>query len=294
MPSIAIDNFNELEIEILVNEKLMSRSYLNITNLKVDLSSETASLFSITVTNTTGDMHDTAESSIFKTGARMKIRAGYHGDFIDLIDGIITSVTQHYGSGKLPSIDLEGSDLLYLFMKKNNQRTFSDMRDSDIASEIIALYGLNSDIEDSKIIHDHTQQDNESDFFFLSRLANRCAFEFYCKGKTIYFKLPSVAKNPAYNFTFRANLLQISFRQDIAHTSESNKIQEQDIYNEEVISKDSAFIKLKGAIIGIPSLAPATVIEIDGLSKEHNGRYYLTRVVHHFEDTEGFTTHFET
>ena len=132
-----LQKFNPWEIEILIDKKLISIAYLNITSLKVDLSSKAASLFSITVTNTTDDMHDTTEPFIFKTGASTKIRAGHHGDFIDLIDGIITSVTQHYGLRMLPDIEIEGSDLLYLFMKKNNQRTFSDISDSDIANKII-------------------------------------------------------------------------------------------------------------------------------------------------------------
>ncbi len=349
MSSLASINqeFNAPEIEVLIDEELISKSHLYVTRLEVDLSSEMASLFSMTIANTISDTLEMAEPWIFKMGARVKIRAGYLSDFVDLMDGVITSVTYHYGDDKHLSIDIEGVDLLFLLMKKYNQRSFSQMSDSQVAKEVIADYGLESDIEDSGGIYNHIQQDHESDFSFLLRLAKRCGFEFYSRGETICFKSPAVDKATSEVLTFGITPIKLSCKHDITHLFESVKTQGWDVLNREAIAEESTladvdsveyswenassslqrlglsdiayplsenyenseaakseadamiqkfaytFIELKGSIIGIPTLTPATVIELKGFSREHNGKYYLTRVLHRIGDVEGFTTHFE-
>jgi len=349
MSSLASKNqeFNAPEVEVLIDGELISKSHLYVTQLEVDLSSEMTSLFSMTITNTISDTLEIAEPWIFKMGAKVKIRAGYLSDFVDLIDGVITSVTYHYGDDKHLSIDIEGADLLFLLMKKYNQRSFSKMSDSEVASQVIGDYGLANDIEDSGVIFNHIQQDHESDFSFLSRLAKRCGFEFYSRGETICFKSPAVDNAASEVLTFGVTPIKLSCKHDITHLFESVKTQGWNILNREAIAEVSTLddvdsvenswknassslkrlglsdisyplsenyensksakseadaimqkfaytlVELKGSVIGIPTLTPATVIELKGFSREHNGRYYLTRVIHRIGDIEGFTTHFE-
>ncbi|NEW61369.1 phage late control D family protein [Sulfurovum sp. bin170] len=348
MSSLASKNqeFNAPEVEVLIDGELISKSHLYVTNLEVDLSSEMASLFSMTITKTISDTLEITEPWIFKMGASVKIRIGYLSEFVDVMDGVISSVTYHYGDDKHLSIEVEGCDLLFLLMKKYNQRSFSEMSDSEVASAVIANYGLESDIEDSGVIYNHIQQDHESDFSFLARLAKRCGFEFHSRGETICFKSPAVDRATDEVFTFGVTPLQISCRHDITHLFESVKTQGWDVLNREAIAEESTldevgsvesswesasasldrlglsdisyplsenyensesakseadammrrfaytFVELKGSIIGVPTLAPSTVIELKGFCREHNGKYYLTRVIHRIGE-EGFTTHFE-
>ena len=349
MSTLASKNqeFNAPEAEVLVDGELISSSHLYVSSLEVDLSSEMASLFSMTVTGVIRETMELKEPWIFKLGAKVKIRIGYLSEFEDVMDGVITSVTYHYGDDKHLSVVVEGYDLLFLLMKKYNQRSFSEMSDSDVATQVITDYGLDSDIQESKVIYNHIQQNHESDFSFLSRLAKRCGFEFYTRGESICFKSPTVDAKVDEVFTFGVTPLQISCRHDITHLFESVKTQGWDILNREAISEEStldevesierhwstassalgrlglsklsypisenyensesakleadaimrkfaySLIELKGSIIGIPYLAPASVIELKGFSREHNGRYYLTRVIHRINEEEGYTSHFE-
>lgn len=349
MSSLASKNkeFNAPEVEVLIDGELISKSHLYVSQLEVDLSSEMASIFSMTISNNISDTLEIVEPWIFKMGAKIKIRVGYLSDFVDVMDGVITSVTYHYGNDKHLSIDIEGSDFLFLLMKKYNQRSFSEVSNSEVASQVIADYTLANDIEDSHIIFNHIQQDHESDFSFLSRLAKKCGFEFYTKGGTICFKSPAFSNPPSEVFTFGVTPIKISCKHDITHLFESVKTQGWDVLKREKITEESTlddvnsvenswesaslslkrlglsdlsyprsenyensesakneadalmqkvaytFVQLKGSIIGIPTLRPATVIELKGFIGEHNGKYYLTRVIHRVGEVEGFTTYFE-
>lgn len=338
--------FNAPEVEILIDGESIATQHLYVSSLEVDLSSQMASIFSMNITHTIGDTLELVEPWIFKMGAKVTIRVGYLSSFEDLLEGVISSVTYHYGDDKHLSIDVEGSDLLFLLMKRYTQRSFSEMSDSDVAKEVLAEYNIKSDIEDSGVVYNHIQQDHESDFTFLSRLAKRCGFEFYTLLDTICFKSPAVDDSVSEIFTFGVTPLRVSCRHDITHLFESVKTQGWDTLNREAIAEEStldevksvegswesassslgrlgldeisyplsqnyesvesakleadamirkfaySLVELKGSIIGIPSLAPAQVIELKGFSKEHNGKYYLTRVIHRVGDG-GFTTEFE-
>ncbi|HID93810.1 MAG TPA: phage late control D family protein [bacterium (Candidatus Stahlbacteria)] len=335
------------EIEIIIDGETIESNYFQVEHLKVDLSSEIASLFSLTITNVINNQLELVTPWVFKMGTRIKIRAGYPSDLEDLMDGIITSVTYHYADEEHLTIEVEGCDLLFLLMKQYRQRSFSEMSDSEVVTEVLRDYGLESDIEDSEILYNHIQQDHESDFSFVSRLAKRNGFEFYNRGETIYFKSPAVESSPSEVFTFGVDPITVNCRHDITHLFERVHTHGWDRLNKEPVEEESnivdvssvesqwqypsasisrlglsdivyslsenyensqsaqreadammqkfayTLVKVKGSLRGLATLTPATVIELNGFSQVHNGKYYLTHVIHRIGENQGFTTHFE-
>lgn len=223
MPSLASQNreFYAPEIEVLIDGEIIDRSQVYVSKMEVDLSCEAASLFSMRIANVMSSTLEFTEPWPFKMGARIKIRAGYRSGLEDLIDGVITAVTYHYGTEGHLGIDVEGSDLLFLLMKQYHQRSFSEMTDSDVVAQVLSDYGLQSDIEDSSISYNFIQQDHESDFAFLTRLAKRNGFEFYTNGESICFKSPNVDASPSQTFTFGLEPMKFSCRHDITQQFEN-------------------------------------------------------------------------
>lgn len=62
----------------------------------------------------------------------------------------------------------------------------------------------------------------------------------------------------------------------------------QAIFDERAMS----FVSGRGSCIGLPELVPGRYIKLSGLGKQVNGKYFISRVIHRFDES-GFTTQFE-
>jgi len=242
MSSLASNSqdFYTPELEIIIDGKNINSSLLYISHLEVDLSSEVASLFNMRVQNAINEKLESIKPWMFKLGSSIKIRAGYQSNLEDIMDGIITTVNYNYGDEGHLSIDIEGCDVLFLLMKQYQQRSFAQMSDSDVATEVIAAYGLEYDIDDTKVIYNHIQQDHESDFTFLTRLAKRNGFEFYTQGETICFKAPALEKSPLETFTYALTPIELKCRHDITHQFNTVQTHGWDRLNREAIQEESS------------------------------------------------------
>ena len=52
------------------------------------------------------------------------------------------------------------------------------------------------------------------------------------------------------------------------------------------------FVSGRGMCIGLPELVPGRYIELDGMGKQVNGKYFISKVIHRF-GPDGFTTQFD-
>jgi len=57
------------------------------------------------------------------------------------------------------------------------------------------------------------------------------------------------------------------------------------------VLKDGA-IESKGTTTGIPDLRTGTILIVNGVGKRYNGEYSVTRAIHIFDHTKGYTTQF--
>jgi phage protein D len=249
MPDTAAEHneFYAPEVEISVDGTVIDRNRLYISRLEVDLSCEAASLFSMRVANAIDDTLEISEGFPFTVGSRITIRAGYESDLENLFEGVITAVTAHYGESEHLSIDVEGCDLLFLLMKQYHHRAFEKTTDSDIAKELINVYDLQSDIDDSGVAYDYTRQDHESDFSFLNRLARRSGFEFYAREGCICFKAPAVNASVSQTLTYGKDPVTFSCRHDIA-----GQMSQVEIYGWDKLNNTG--ITEKTAIGDVPSI----------------------------------------
>lgn len=55
--------------------------------------------------------------------------------------------------------------------------------------------------------------------------------------------------------------------------------------------KAMGFVSGQGTCIGLPELVPGRYLELDGMGKQVNGKYFISKVTHHF-GADGFTTQF--
>jgi phage protein D len=114
-------------------------------------------------------------------GASVEIGLGYgdHSRLPRLIAGMITEITTSFSEGSTPELAVSGYDGLFPMTLGKRSRSWTQAKDSDVVSQLAAEYNLGADVETTKEKHAQIEQNQESDFEFVKKLAERNHFEFY-------------------------------------------------------------------------------------------------------------------
>jgi phage protein D len=127
-------------------------------------------------------------------GAEIEVCMGY-GDAKSTptaVQGMITEITTNFPDGAAPELSVSGYDHGFPLTVGKNSRTWSKSRDSDAAREIASFNNLNAKIETTKEKLAQIEQNQESDWEFLKKLADRNHFELYVdEQKTLHFAPPN-------------------------------------------------------------------------------------------------------
>ncbi|PKM82008.1 MAG: hypothetical protein CVU89_06620 [Firmicutes bacterium HGW-Firmicutes-14] len=206
-------NFYGPAFEVKVEGNDLVQAGVEISSVSVDNTLDGADSFSFTVNNSYDLTRREVRwlDSLFSLGQNVEIRMGYTDRFATMMTGLITSVRANFPSGAEPSLEVSGFDLSHNMMKKKHSPPWPpDIKDSDIAAKIASGYGLKAVVDDTKVKHPEVKQNQESDFEFLTRLAERNAFEFFVFGKDLYFRAPATDEDPAVTLEWGKTLVSFS------------------------------------------------------------------------------------
>jgi len=178
---------------------LMRDQLIAISQIEADLVLGAASRFSFTVADCysvklhafrTGRNADLL--SLLSFGTELDIALGY-GDAKStpiVMRGLITEVGTNFSESGSPELTISGYDYGFPMTMGKSSRTWKDTRDSAAASEIASFHNLSSKIETTKEEHPQIEQNQESDWEFLKKLADRNHYELFVddKGKLNFAK----------------------------------------------------------------------------------------------------------
>jgi phage protein D len=119
------------------------------------------------------------DSGPLEVGATVEISlAAAGGTTLDkVVSGQITSVEPEFGRAGAV-LAARGYDVSHSLNRTRTTETYQNMSSADIASKVADRAGLDAgDIQSSSDVHDFVQQNNETDWEFLWRLARRIDFE---------------------------------------------------------------------------------------------------------------------
>jgi phage protein D len=196
-------------------------------------------------------------------GSEIEIYMGY-GDAKSTpiaVSGIITEITTNFPDGGSPELSVAGYDHGFPLTVGKNSRTWSKAQDSDAAKEIASFNNLDAKIETTREKHAQIEQNQESDWEFLKKLADRNHFELYVDERsTLHFGKPNDKANAVVRLVYGQGLL--SFKPEANLAGQISKV--------EVYGWDP---KNKKAIVGT-----ATAGEESGLTGKSAGQYLNTLV----------------
>jgi phage protein D len=159
-----------------------------VTQVEVDLALGAAGRFSFTCVNTFDNKQHTFLTAfgqpvleLLKFGATVEVALGY-GDFSrlpTLITGTITEISTSFAEGSSPELTVAGYDGLFPLTLGKQSRNWKNVTDSGVVSKLANEYGLDANVQSTQAQQAQIEQNQESDFELLKKLAERNHFEFY-------------------------------------------------------------------------------------------------------------------
>ncbi|KQC04764.1 MAG: hypothetical protein APR53_02845 [Methanoculleus sp. SDB] len=148
-----------------------------------------------------------------RPGTIVTIDYGYSGSRMSRFLGKIQAINPSYTQTGMVILGIEGYDLSYDLKKTRKEFKDNNVKYSDIATEIAFKNNLGSSVTDSEQKHAKVERKkNEKDYEFLARLAHIIEFEFFVRGKILYFRKPADRLWSDYTFEFRKNIISFNPR----------------------------------------------------------------------------------
>jgi uncharacterized protein involved in type VI secretion and phage assembly len=137
---------------------------------------------------------DGIDTQPFGIGKQIEVRLGALEQQAPetLFKGDVVSLDPVFGAGGC-ALTVRAYDRAHLLHRSRKVRTFQNQTATDIVKKVVSENGLSFEGESSGEPHEFIQQDNETDWDFIWRLAERCGFEFVVDDRKAYFRKPGRA-----------------------------------------------------------------------------------------------------
>lgn len=205
-------------------QDLLRDLHVPVSQVEVDMVLGATSRFTFTVT----DSYQPA-SQQFQTGrggklplgfgAEVKISMGYRDSksMQTALRGVVTEITTNFPESGSPELTVSGYDHGFPLTMGKNSRTWSKARDSDAAHEIASFHNLNATISSTDEKHQQIEQNQESDWAFLKKLADRNHFELYVDEEAVlHFAPPNDKASEIVDLVYGEGLLSFKPEANLA------------------------------------------------------------------------------
>lgn len=180
-------------------EDLVRDLAVAVSQVEIDLNLTGAGRFSFTLVDcydfeqrTFLSGHGRELLDIVAFGAEVEIGLGYGdvGGLTTMISGVITEIGTTFSESGSPELAVAGYDRTFPLTLGKHTRSWKEVRDSDVVSEIAAQHNLRPDVQTTEEKHAQIEQNQENDYEFIKKLAKRNHFEHYVVDKTLFFRKP--------------------------------------------------------------------------------------------------------
>jgi len=192
------------DYDIRINGAAISNALRSdITSVTVQEDLDAFSMFTVALFNwKSEDGNNRAtwgDSSLFAIGNEVELSLGFVDDVHKVMTGEITSLEAVFSTSddEEDLLTVRGFDYRNRLARGRKTRTFSQMKDSAIVSQIAQGAGLRAKATDTKVTLPFVVQSNQSDWEFLQSRANRIGYEVFVKDKVLYFQPPQIAHSAA-------------------------------------------------------------------------------------------------
>jgi phage protein D len=132
------------------------------------------------------------DQSPFDIGATLEVRLGAREELTTstVFKGEIVTLEPRWGAGGVELL-VRAFDHSHMLMRRRNVRTFQNQTSSDIVSKLLTEAGFQADCDPSGEPHEFVQQNNETDWEMIWRLADRSGMALVIDGRSASLRKPS-------------------------------------------------------------------------------------------------------
>ena len=178
----------------------------NISQVSVISQSDTMDNFNFTMVNQYPRLRwtHTSDAQLFQQGGTVTISMGYGSadDLQPMIEGIITKLSPTFPESGTPTVRVEGHTKMHQLQGSKTTRTFQQMTDTQIVTQIAEKAGLAVQADDTQVSYDYVIQANQTDLEFIKARAARIHFELVVKGPTLIFRKANEASTKIYTLVW--------------------------------------------------------------------------------------------
>ncbi len=112
-----------------------------------------------------------------------------------ILEGEITAIETHFSEKSQAPVIVRGYDVSHRLYRGCHNRSFQNMKDSDIVKKIASEINIKTGIiDDSGVPHDYVFQANQTNLEFLKERAARIGFELFIQDGKLNFRKPKADK----------------------------------------------------------------------------------------------------
>jgi len=153
-----------------------------------------------------------SDSPVFAIGNEVEIWLGHLGSLRKVMVAEITGLEPAFTADEPSMLTVRGYDYRHRLARGHQTRTFSQLKDSAIASQVAREAGLRVQAKDTRTTLAHVFQSNQSDWEFLRRRASLIGYEVYVREKTLYFQPPQSSRPPAVRLSLGRDITEFTPR----------------------------------------------------------------------------------
>jgi phage protein D len=165
------------------------------------------------------------DADLFREGAEVVVKLGVHPPLVEVMSGEITGLEPEFPEQGPVQLVVRGYERLYRLGHGRKTRSFRNVKDSDIASQVAGDWKLTAEVEDTPITHEYVLQSNQTDLEFLRERARRIRYELRAVGKKLRFRKPAEPAGAAASLTMGKELLSFSARLSLVGQTDAVLVQ---------------------------------------------------------------------
>ncbi len=183
-------------------------------------------------------------------GKTLSIAVGATGQERTVFEGVISAIEAVFVDGEPPLIVVLAEDALMRLRMTRRMRTYRNVTDGDIASELASEHGLQADVGVDGPRYDVVQQLNQSDLAFLRERARLVQAELWCSQRTLHFCTRSNREGTTITLVQGNHLLRTRLAADLAHQRSSISVSGYDAEQKDVIDETAGADTIDSEIAG--------------------------------------------
>src|SRR5262245_24831037 len=129
-----------------------------------------------------------SDDPLFAEGGEVEVLMGYAGKLEPVFVGEVTGLEPEFHAEEPPTVTVRGYDRGHRLLRGRKTRSFTQVKDSDIAAQVAQEAGLTPETEDTNVTLEYVLQHNQTDLEFLEARARRIGYEVWVEGKTLRFR----------------------------------------------------------------------------------------------------------